>query len=97
MPNNATYDFIVNDDNEVMLLLYAGTTKPEDARLTLNAEEHSAELARNKNETVVLEEIPDSVFDNLLEADTLLVCELTDTEKEDDSEIVYAYEAEIDD
>ncbi len=98
MNKNATYDFVINDEDEVMLLLYAGDTAPsEDARIVLDAENNSAELYRSENETIFLEGIPDDIFDSLADADKLLVCEITDTEKEEDSKIVYAYEADIED
>ena len=93
-----TYDFVVNDEDEVMLLLYAGETAPAtETRIVLDAENHSAELFRNEGESIVLEAIPDEIFDSLIDADKLLVCELSNTENEDDSRIVYAYEADIED
>ncbi len=97
MDKTATYDFVVNDEDEVMLLLYAGETEPLAAKIVLDIENSSAELFRNKNETIVLDAIPDTIFDSLADADKLLVCELSDAEKEEDSKIVYAYEAEIED
>lgn len=95
MSEKSTYDFIINDEDEVMLLLYAAQTKPENARFTLNFAQKSAELKRNADEIVVLQSIPDDVIDSLADADTLLVCEITDAEKDEDCELVYAYEAEI--
>ena len=93
-----TYDFVVNDEDEVMLLLYAGETAPAtETRIALDAENHSAELFRNEDESIVLEAIPDEIFDSLIDADKLLVCELSNTENADDSRIVYAYEADIED
>lgn len=97
MNKSATYDFVVNDEDEVMLLLYAGETAPNNARFILNAEDSSAELIRNSDENIVLEDIPDDIFDSLVDADKLLICELSDTDKEEDSKIVYAYEADIED
>ncbi len=96
--DNITYDFVVNDEDEVMLLLYAGESAPAtETRIVLDAENHSAELFRNDDESIVLEAIPDEIFDSLIDADKLLVCELSKTENEDDSRIVYAYEADIED
>ena len=96
--DNITYDFVVNDEDEVMLLLYAGESAPAaETRIVLDAENHSAELFRNDDESIVLEAIPDEIFDSLIDADKLLVCELSNTENEDDSLIVYAYEADIED
>lgn len=96
--DNITYDFVVNDEDEVMLLLYAGETAPAaETRIALDAENHSAELFRNEDESIVLEAIPDEIFDSLIDADKLLVCELSNTENKEDSRIVYAYEADIED
>ena len=97
MAESAMYDFVVNDEDEVMLLLYASNTEPQNARFVLNVEDNKAELYRNENECIVLESIPDDIFDSLADADKLLVCEISDTEKEEDSEIVFAYEADIED
>ena len=45
----------------------------------------------------MLDDIPTDVFDSLTEADKLLVCELSAEDNEEDTQIVYAYEAEIED
>jgi len=97
MERNLTYDFVVNDEDEVMLLLYAGDTPPDHAKIILNVAKNSAELQRNDQESIVLDAVPDDIFDSLADADKLLVCEITDTERDEDSEIVYAYEADIQD
>ncbi len=95
MTDHATYDFVVNDEDEVMLLIYASETEPLDPRFVLDIDSHSAELQRNDQEAVLLEQVPESIFDSLADADKLLVCELADTELEEDSRIVRAYEADI--
>ena len=66
-------------------------------RIVLDVENNSAELFRNENESIVLDGVPDNIFDSLADADKLLVCELSNTENEEDSKIVYAYEADIED
>ena len=43
----------------------------------------------------MLYEVPDDVIDSLQDADNLLVCELSKEEREEDSKIVRAYEADI--
>lgn len=45
----------------------------------------------------MLTDIPENVFDSLQDSDKLMVCELSVEEKEEDTKIVYAYEAEISD
>ena len=92
-----TFDFLINDEDEVMLLLYEQEGEPKDSRIELNPEEKSAILYRNPDTSIMLDDIPDDVFDSLAEADKLMVCELSAAANEDDTEIVYAYEADIDD
>lgn len=92
-----TFDFLINDEDEVMLLLYQQEGEPVNAAIELNEEEKSAILHRNENDELMLTDIPENVFDSLAEADKLMVCELSMEEKEEDTKIVYAYEAEISD
>lgn len=92
-----TFDFLINDEDEVMLLLYAQESEPKDARIELNPEEKSAILSRNENDDIMLSDIPDNVFDSLVDADKLMVCELSAEDNEYDTKIIYAYEAEISD
>lgn len=97
MADVGMYDFVVNDEDEVMLLLYAGNTEPKNAKIVLKENQNQADFFRNPDECIVLDDIPGDIFDSLLENDTLLVCEISNTEKDEDSKIVYAYEADIED
>jgi len=90
-----TYDFIVNEEDEVMLLLYVRDGEPKDPAIEINAEDQSAVLYRNDEDSILLEHIPDDIFDSLHDADTLLVCELSREETEEETQIIYAYEADI--
>ena len=93
-----TFDFLVNDEDEVMLLLYERKGEPAATpRIEFNAEEKSALLYRNDNDVVELSGIEDNIFDSLQDADKLLICELSKEEDEDgDNAIRYAYEADVD-
>ena len=90
-----TFDFIVNDEDEVMLLLYSRDSKAQNAFIEISADEHSAILHRNENDSVLLQNIEDNIIDSLQDADTLLVCELNPDENQEDAQIVDAYEADI--
>lgn len=92
-----TFDFLINDEDEVMLLLYEQEGEPQNARIELNVEEKSAILYRRENDELLLSDIPENVFDSLEDADKLMVCELSIEDKEEDTKIIYAYEAEISD
>ena len=89
------FDFIINEEDEVMLLLYAREGEAKDAVIEINADNRSAVLYRNEEDGVVIDRIPDDAFDSLQDADSLMVCELSREEKEEDVEIVRAYEADI--
>ncbi len=92
-----TFDFIVNDEDEVMLLLYEREGEPKEPCIILNPEDNSAVLLRTPEEEIMLSGISDDIFDSLADADKLLVCELSRTENDEDTEIVNAYEADISD
>ena len=92
-----TYDFLINDEDEVMLLIYTREGAPKNSHIEINIEKKSAILTRNESDSFSLSDIPDEVLDALQDADKLLICELNLAENEKDSQIVYAYEAEITD
>ena len=90
-----TFDFIINDEDEVMLLLYAREGDPKDPVIEINPSDNTAVLHRNNEDEIMLQDVPDQVIDSLHDADSLLVCELSREEKEEDSKIVRAYEADV--
>lgn len=92
-----TYDFLLNDEDEAMLLLYVREGTPENPSIAVNLDEKSAVLVRNADDEVALSGIPDEVLDAMQDADKLLVCELSIEDDEKETQIVYAYEAEIND
>lgn len=92
-----TYDFLINDEDEAMLLLYVRDGAPENSSIEIDIDEKSAILHRNDTDSITLQNIPDDVLDSLQDADKLLICELSLEEDEKNTKIVYAYEAEIND
>ncbi len=92
-----TFDFLINDEDEVMLLLYQREGEPEHAQIELDRDNRIAVLYRNQSDSIALRDVSDEVFDSLQDADNLLVCELSKESDEDETKIVYAYEAEIND
>lgn len=90
-----TFDFIINDEDEVMLLLYVREGEPKDPVIDINPTDNTALLHRNDEDDILMKEIPDEVIDSLHDADTLLVCELSREEREEDTKILKAYEADV--
>lgn len=92
-----TYDFLINDEDEAMLLLYVRDSAPDKPVIEIDAEDRSAILIRNSEDEVGLSDIPEEVLDAMQDSDKLLVCELSIEDNEEETKIVYAYEAEITD
>lgn len=92
-----TYDFLINDEDEALLLLYARESEPEKPNIEINIDNNSAILFRNSEDSVFLSGISDEIIDSLQDADKLLICEISPGEKEKDTQIVRAYEADITD
>ncbi len=89
-----SYDFLINEDDEVMLLLYAKESKPEDAYMVVDFDNKSAELYRNANDCVVINDISEDILSALQLEDSILVCELSRDEGKE-PKMIYAYEAQI--
>ena len=52
-----TFDFLINDEDEVMLLLYQREGEPLNPHIELDAEEKSALLYRNDDDNIFLSDI----------------------------------------
>jgi hypothetical protein len=92
-----TYDFLINDEDEVMLLLYVRDSEPQNPSIEVDFETKTAILHRNESDGIELNDISDDILDALEETDKLLVCELSHDDNENETKIVYAYEAELTD
>lgn len=92
-----TYDFLINDEDEAMLLLYVREGEPQNATIEIDSKNHSALLHRRPGDDVFLDGVPEDVLDSMADADKLLVCELSIEKDEKDTQIIYAYEAEVTD
>ena len=90
-----TYEFIINDDDEIMLLLYSQEGSPNKPVLDVMLEENKAVLYRSKDKGIIIEDISDDVLDMLSDIDKILVCELSTEDNEDDTLLTNAYEATI--
>ena len=90
-----TYDFLISDENEVMLLLYARDIAPDTPAVRLDPEAKTIELYRRRDDAFTLENIEPQIFELLATETNLLVCEIYPTSNPDETEIVYTYEAAI--
>lgn len=90
-----TFDFMISEENEVMLVIFARDIAPEDPIARLDPEHKTVELYRRKNDAFTLENVDDEVFELLKKEDNLLVCEILPTDNPDETEIIYTYEATL--
>ena len=79
------YDFIINEDDEIMLLLYARASKPQNPSFEIDKDGKQAVLYRSKDDGITINDISDEVLDILYDMDKLLVCELSEEENEDET------------
>ena len=93
LPQNV-YELIENDNNEIMLLLYAGESTPTKTSFHLNEAKKCIELYRNPSDTVIIEGLQPDSINKLKQINILYVCEMKYNENPNsESEIIYAYEA----
>ncbi|MBR1649128.1 MAG: hypothetical protein IJ689_05975 [Alphaproteobacteria bacterium] len=90
-----TFDFMINDENEVMLLIYERAAKVSSPYIEINPHDCTALLHRSDEDEIFMREVPSEVIENLYNADTLLVCELSREDDTSQTSIVKAYEADI--
>ncbi|MBE6462848.1 MAG: hypothetical protein E7005_03710 [Alphaproteobacteria bacterium] len=99
MENNSTpalesYEIIENENNEIMILIYAGPTEPANSTYTINEYAKHIILKRNSKDTLYIEQLSDEHMQKIKKLNTIYVCELKYNEnlKEDEeTDIVYAY------
>lgn len=95
MSDNDVYDFLISDQKEVFLIMRARDTEPDNPAVVLDEKTKTVELYRSITEQYTLENVDAEVFELLKNETNLLVCEILPTENEDETEIVYTYQALI--
>ena len=82
--NFNTYDFIVNEDDDIMLLIYARNSKPQKPFLEIDFANQQAFLYRTETDGITLNDIPEDIMDIFYEIDKILVCELSSETNDED-------------
>ena len=95
MPEINTFQFLVTEDNEVALLLYAREGRADRPLVRLFRNEQKVEIFRNADDELTLEQVDDNIFVCLNGKNQLLICEVLPAENEDELEIIDSYHAEI--
>lgn len=88
------YELLENDEGEIMLLLYAGESKPQTAAFHINEKLKNLELYRNDKDLVIIDGLAPESITKLKKIKTLYVCEMKySTAPDSENEILYAYPA----
>ena len=89
------FEFIVTEEDDIMLIIYARSTNPENPEVELNKEQKSIILRRNNNDVVTLEDVNDKIINNLSEETVLLIAEVVPTDNPLEHEVKQVYNAVI--
>lgn len=83
------YDFLVNAEDEVMLVLNEYENEPQDAKLVVK-DEQTVILQRSSGDMVRLELFPVEMFEKIKKVDEILVSEM-----KEDGDFGYTYSASV--
>lgn len=89
------YQFLVTEENDVMLIIYARSGDPENPTIEYDKANRTALLHRNQTDDIVLENLTDTVLENLSEEPILLVTEVLPTENPLEHQVKQIYKARV--
>ena len=89
------FEFIITEEDDIMLIIYARSTNPENPEVELNKEQKRVILRRNSTDVVTLEGVEDKIIENLSEEKALLIAEVVPTDNPLEHEVKQVYNAVI--
>lgn len=89
------FEFIITEEDDVMLIIYARSSDPENPQVELKKEQKRIILRRNSTDIVTLENVEDKILNNLSEEKALLIAEVVPTENPLEHEVKQVYNAVI--
>ena len=89
------FEFIITEEDDVMLIIYARSSDPENPEVELNKEQKRVILRRNSTDIVTLENVEDKILNNLSEEKALLIAEVVPTDNPLEHEVKQVYNALI--
>ncbi|MBO5441280.1 MAG: hypothetical protein J6A09_01775 [Alphaproteobacteria bacterium] len=95
-PKNLTdvYELMENSEGEVMALIFADDTAPQNATFYLNEKEKRIELTRAQNNIVFIDGLQPESIQKIKKLTNLYVCEIKyNKDKDAENEIQYVYAA----
>jgi hypothetical protein len=89
------FEFIITEEDDIMLIIYARSTNPENPEVELNKEQKRVILRRNSTDVVTLEGVEDKIMENLSQEKALLIAEVVPTDNPLEHEVKQVYNAVI--
>ena len=89
------FDFIITEEEDILLVIYARKGNPKNPFIELQKEQKCIVLYRNDEDVVTLEDISEQVMNILNEETALLITEVVPTENELEQEVKQVYVAKI--
>ena len=89
------FQFMLSEDNEPALFIYARESQPNEPILHLMPKEHKANLYRNAQDIITLNLDDVKIIENLKNKKKLLVCEVMPAENANEVEIIKTYLVDI--
>lgn len=88
-----TFDFVTNESGDMMLLMFQSDGEPSSPHFEVEKDTNTLWLYRNVDNVLGLYDIEPHIILKLLKMKSLLVCEMSNPPVNEDSELLYAYEA----
>lgn len=89
------FEFIVTEEEDLFLVIYARSGNPENPTIKLDMDKKQVALYRNPTDIVFLDEVAENIFEILKEESALLITEVIPTDNPLEHEIKQVYNAKI--
>lgn len=95
MKSQGEYEFVVTEQDQVLLVLHAYQNDPVDPYIVPVEKSQKMAFQRDSAHVLQMNDVDQRIFELLEQERELLVCEIKPTENPEENEVVYTYFAEI--
>lgn len=87
------FEFIVTEEDDLMLIIYARSGNPDNPEVELDKNGKGVTLRRSSTDVITLEDVGDKILEILNEENALLIAEVVPTENPLEHEVKQVYNA----
>lgn len=95
MENQGEYEFVVTDQDQVLLVIHAYQNDPVDPYIVPVEKSQKMAFQRDATHVLQINDINPRIFELIESEKELLVCEIIPTDNPEENKVVYTYFAEI--